>query len=607
MMERRRLGASGLDVSVLSLGAMTFGSGMPPITTVDEREARAMVDRALDAGVNLVDTADVYADGQSEEILGAAVKGRRDDVLLATKVGFGTRDPGALSYDNVVAACEGSLRRLGTDRIDLYQLHRPDRTTPMEETLRALDDLVARGLVRETGTSNFRAFENAAAVAHQRALGRPAFTAAQLYYSLVGREAEHELIPECRADDLGVIVWSPLSSGYLTGRYREGAPGGRRTTFTFPPVDPDLGARGVEAVAAVAAAHGVSMAQVALAWVLAQPGITSAIVGASSVEQLDDNLAAAALGALPGRGRHPRRRDRAGADLPGVVGSGHGHPRTRRASPIPERTGAAVSEWTNRDDRQADAKAQYEHIMTTPAPPAIGAYIDAGVIGFVFGEMWRRGVLTPRDRRWLTLACVGAADAPIPMETHTYAALNSGDVTNEEIDEFLLFFGTQMGWPKGSAMNTHILTAMAKIAEERGEELRLPQFVPWTDPADDGVRRARGEAAYAEVHGVPPAPAPTAFRGRAYLDYLYGEVWTRDEYLTRRDRRLVSICCSAELGADDETTEHLEAALRSGELTYEELQEVVMHVAVYLGWIVARRLDDLLVAAATRTGIIDAS
>ena len=122
---------------------------------------------------------------------------------------------------------------------------------------------------------------------------------------------------------------------------------------------------------------------------------------------------------------------------------------------------------------------------------------------------------------------MGAADAPIPMETHTYAALNSGDVTNEEIDEFLLFFGTQMGWPKGSAMNTHIMTAMAKIAEERGEELRSPAFVPWTDPVDDDVRRIRGEDAYAAVHGVAAPPAPTAFRGRAYLDFLYGEVWTR--------------------------------------------------------------------------------
>ncbi len=263
-----------------------------------------------------------------------------------------------------------------------------------------------------------------------------------------------------------------------------------------------------------------------------------------------------------------------------------------------------MSEWSNHAERQADAAAQYEHIMTTPAPPAISAYIDAGVIGFVFGEMWRRGVLTPRDRRWLTLACVGAADAPIPMETHTYAALNSGDVTREEMDEFLLFFGTQMGWPKGSAMNTHILGAMAKIAEERGEAMQFPQFVPWTDPVDDDVRRARGVAAYESVHGAAPPAATTAFRGRAYYDYLYGEVWTRDEFLTRRDRRLVAICCSVELGVDAETTEHLEAALRLGELTYEELQEVVLHVAVYLGWIVARHLDDLLVAAAERVGVI---
>jgi len=284
---------------VLSLGAMTFGSGMPPVTTVDERDARAMVDRALAAGVNLIDTADVYAFGQSEEILGRCIRDRRNDVLVATKCGFGSHDDGALAYDNVVAACEASLGRLGLDHIDLYQLHRPDRATPLEETLRALDDLVARGLVRTVGTSNFRAWETSAAVARQRALGRPAFTATQLYYSLVAREAEHELIPECRADDLGVIVWSPLSSGFLTGRYRatdgKGAGEGRRTTFTFPPVDPELGERALVAVAAVADGRGVSMAQVALAWVLAQPGITSAIVGASSLEQLDDNLAAAEL------------------------------------------------------------------------------------------------------------------------------------------------------------------------------------------------------------------------------------------------------------------------------------------------------------------------
>lgn len=262
-----------------------------------------------------------------------------------------------------------------------------------------------------------------------------------------------------------------------------------------------------------------------------------------------------------------------------------------------------MSEWTDRDVRQRDAAAEYEHIMTTPAPPAMGAYIDAGVIGFVFGEMWRRGVLTPRDRRWITLACVGVAGAPIPMETHTYAALNSGDVTNEEIDEFLLFFGTQTGWPRGSAMNQWILTAMAKIAEERGEEMQLPRFVPWTGPVDDDVRRERGETAYKDVHAVTAPPAKTAFRGRAYYDYLYGEVWTRDEHLTRRDRRLIAISCCAELGVDEEITDHLEAALRNRELTYEELQEAVMHIAVYLGWPVARHLDDLLVAVAERVGV----
>ncbi len=293
-MERRALGQDGPPVSVLSFGAMTFGAGQPPITTVDERDAARMVGRALDAGVNLFDTADVYGNGTSEEILGRVLRGRRDDVLIATKVGFGSHAPGALSYDNVIAGCEGSLRRLGTDRIDLYQLHRPDRTTPLEETMRALDDLVTRGLVRDIGTSNYRAWETAGAVERQRALDRRAFTSAQLYYSLVGRDVEHELLPQCRATGVGVLVWSPLAGGLLTGRYADGGEG-RRTTFTFPPVDGDVADRAVAALAAIAAAHGVSPARVALAWVMARPGVTSVIVGASTIEQLDDNLAAADL------------------------------------------------------------------------------------------------------------------------------------------------------------------------------------------------------------------------------------------------------------------------------------------------------------------------
>jgi 4-carboxymuconolactone decarboxylase len=260
------------------------------------------------------------------------------------------------------------------------------------------------------------------------------------------------------------------------------------------------------------------------------------------------------------------------------------------------------SEWANREERRVVAQAQYAHIMTTPAPPPISAYVESGVIGFVFGEMWRRGVLTPRDRRWLTLAGVSAAGAPLPMDTHTYAALNSGDVTLEEIDEFVLFFATQMGLPRASEVNYFVQLATAKIAEERGEAPRQPAFVEWAQPADDDTRRARGETAYEEIHGVAPPTVDTAFRGRGYVDYLYGEIWTRNEFLTRRDRRLISLCCSTELGIDSEISEHLEGALRTGDLNYEELQEVVLHIAVYHGWIVARHLDDLLVAAAARVG-----
>jgi 4-carboxymuconolactone decarboxylase len=232
----------------------------------------------------------------------------------------------------------------------------------------------------------------------------------------------------------------------------------------------------------------------------------------------------------------------------------------------------------------------------------MGAFLDAGVIGFVFGEMWRRGTLTPRDRRWITLACVGMADAATPMETHAYAALRSGEVTTEEIDEFVLFFATQAGWPKGSAILAHVLAAVAKVAEEDGEPMALADFVPWADPVDDDVRRTRGTAAFEAVHGAAPPAPQTVFEGLGELDYLYGEIWSRDTHLTARDRRLVAITCSAALGIDTETTSQLESALRSGDLSFIELQEVVLHVAVYLGWIVARRLDQLLVDAAARTG-----
>ena len=261
------------------------------------------------------------------------------------------------------------------------------------------------------------------------------------------------------------------------------------------------------------------------------------------------------------------------------------------------------AEFDHRDDRQAAARAEYERIMTSASPDPTGAYIETGVIGFVFGEMWRRGVLTARDRRFVTLSCVGAAGAITPIETHVWAALNSGDLTYAEFDEFVLFFGTQLGWPKASVLSMQGMMSAFRLAEERDQLLEQHDFEHWLDPADDDARRRRGEAAYLDVHGVPGSPATTAFRGRAYLDFLYGEIWTRAKHLTRRDRRIVSICCAGAAQVDEEAAEHLRAALAMEELTYEELQELVVHYAVYLGWTLGRRLDDLLVQAARDAGI----
>ena len=264
-----------------------------------------------------------------------------------------------------------------------------------------------------------------------------------------------------------------------------------------------------------------------------------------------------------------------------------------------------MPEWADRAERRASARAEYEHIMTTGSPDPTGAYIESGVIGFVFGEMWRRGVLTPRDRRLITLTCVGAAGAGVPIETHVWAALNSGDLTSEEFDEFVLHFATQLGWPKAAPMSMHGMFSMLRLAEERGEDPVPLDFEPWTEPTDDAARRARGEAGFAAVHGDPPGDddaAITAFRGRAYLDYLYGEIWTRDRHLTRRDRRIVSICGAASVGVDEETRAHVRAALAMGDLTYEELQELVVHYAVYLGWNLGSHLDRIVVAAAGELG-----
>ena len=289
-MERRKLGLSGLEVSRLSLGAMTFGSRMPPISNVDASTAEALLERAIDAGVNFIDTADAYSGGESEEILAPLLARHRDDLMVATKVGMGAGGDRPLSRTNVTSAVEASLRRLGTDHVDVLYLHRPDRSTPIEETFDALDDLFTRGLIRSVGVSNWMAGETGYAVGCQRAAGRLAPTSVQIYWSLVGRDSEQEIVPACERLGLGVVVWSPLAGGYLAGR-RDG----RRSVWAFPPVDDALGTRVLEVLVQLARDLGVTPAQVALAWLLRHADVSSVLVGASSLEQLDDNLSAATL------------------------------------------------------------------------------------------------------------------------------------------------------------------------------------------------------------------------------------------------------------------------------------------------------------------------
>jgi len=304
-MRFNRLGQTGLFVSELCLGTMTFGGteGMwKQIGSLGQAEADRLVGRAIEAGVNFIDTADVYAGGASEEITGQALRNLnvpRDEVVVATKVfsptGKGPNGRGN-SRAHIMDAVKASLKRLQLDHVDLYQIHGFDPATPIEETVRALDTLVQHGHVRYVGVSNWAAWQivKALGIAERHGLAR--FESLQAYYTLAGRDLEREIVPMLRSENLGLMVWSPLAGGLLSGKYTRDKQGeGRRAGFDFPPVDRDRGFACVEAMRPIAERHGVSVAQVALAWLLKQDTVTSVIIGAKRLEQLEDNLASTAV------------------------------------------------------------------------------------------------------------------------------------------------------------------------------------------------------------------------------------------------------------------------------------------------------------------------
>ena len=306
-MRYRPLGRTGQFVSEICLGTMTFHGGAGywrNIGRLDQTNATALVARALEAGVNFIDTADVYSEGGSEMMLGQALtdlKVARESLIVATKVrartGPGPNSVG-LSRGHIMDQIAGSLKRLKLDYVDLYQIHGFDSVTPLEETMRALDDCVARGLVRTVGCSNLAAWQimKAQGIAERRGFAR--FETVQAYYTIAGRELEREILPMVEDQGMGVMVWSPLAGGFLSGKYaREGAKSNdaRRVVFDFPPVEKERGYDIIDAMRPIAEAHGATVARVALAWLLARKGVMSVIVGAKTVEQLDDNLAATAL------------------------------------------------------------------------------------------------------------------------------------------------------------------------------------------------------------------------------------------------------------------------------------------------------------------------
>lgn len=309
-MKYNQLGNTGLFVSEICLGTMTFtGENKPSgiwagIGDVGQKQATELVERAIAAGVNFLDTADVYSAGQSERLTGQAIKDlglKRSSVVIATKcygrMGPGPNDIGA-SRGHIMDSISRSLERLQTDHIDLYQIHATDSVTPVEETMRALDDLTRQGMVRYVGVSNWQAWRIMKAQGISAHHGWARFETLQAYYSIAGRDLEREIVPLLNDQKIGLMVWSPLAGGLLSGKFGPGSngpEGARRVVFDFPPVDKDRAWKCVDAMREIGSTRGVSVARVALAYVLAKPFVTTVIIGAKTMEQLDDNLEAAKL------------------------------------------------------------------------------------------------------------------------------------------------------------------------------------------------------------------------------------------------------------------------------------------------------------------------
>ena len=306
-MEYKTLGNTGLLVSTLCLGTMTFhgGSGFwQKVGTVDQAGADDLIKSSISAGINFFDTADVYSEGESEKTLGQSLKNlniARKDVVIASKVygrtGPGRNDVGA-SRGHIMDAVEASLQRLQTDHIDLYQIHGNDTITPIEETLRALDTLVQQGKVRYIGVSNWLSWKIAKALAISEFRNLARFDTLQAYYSIAGRDLERDIVPMLEAEKTGLLVWSPLAGGLLSGKFsreNQKPEGTRRSEFDFPIVDKERTWKILDVIKPIAEAHHCSAARVSLAWLLAKPFVTSVIIGAKRPDQLEDNLAAVDL------------------------------------------------------------------------------------------------------------------------------------------------------------------------------------------------------------------------------------------------------------------------------------------------------------------------